>query len=102
MDFNTLCTEYVVDTRIVVGDIVRHFKREMLDPKEDKLQYLYRVEDIAYDCNHNNYVVVYKALYEDPLGITPRLYVRELKDFYSEVDHKKYPNIKQKYRFERV
>ena len=76
------------------GDIVQHFKRETVDPQTTT--YLYKIIGIATHSETRESMMVYKALYGDQ-----GLYVRPLEMFMSEVDHKKYPNIRQKYRFVR-
>lgn len=69
---------------IKVKGIYRHFKGDY-----------YIVEDIAIHCETSEKYVVYRGLY----GNT-ELYIRPYDMFLSEVDHEKYPNEKQKYRFE--
>lgn len=69
---------------IKVKSIYKHFKGD-----------LYLVEDIAIHSETKEKYVVYRALYEGA-----ELYIRPYDMFASEVDHEKYPNVKQKYRFE--
>lgn len=80
------------------GDIVRHFKRETLSEDDRKAnRYLYQIIGIATHSETREKMVVYQALYGD-FG----MFVRPLEMFMSEVDHEKYPEIRQKYRFEKV
>lgn len=80
------------------GDIVQHFKRETLN-KEALAQnkHLYKVIGTATHSETGEQMMVYKPLYDEQ-----GMYVRPLEMFLSEVDHEKYPQIKQKYRFEKV
>lgn len=55
----------------------------------------YKVVAIARDSENLEEKVIYRGEYEN----NP-LWIRSYKDFFSEVDHEKYPEIKQKYRFE--
>lgn len=85
-----------------VGDVVAHFKREISDTTKNPMIYLYIIESIAEHTETGEKLVIYKALYsDDQLGIHYGRYARPYDMFISEVDHEKYPDIKQKYRFER-
>ncbi|MBQ0071053.1 MAG: DUF1653 domain-containing protein [Spirochaetales bacterium] len=75
------------------GDIVQHFKRELVSPETSK--YIYRIVDFAGHTETGEKLVVYQALYGDY-----RTYARPYDMFMSEVDREKYPAIQQKYRFE--
>ena len=88
-------------TDIKIGDIVQHFKREILLDTNNAI-YLYRILDIAEHTETKEKLVIYQALYDsDAMGIHFGVYARPYDMFMSEVDHEKYPNIKQKYRFEK-
>lgn len=89
--------------RIKIGQVVQHFKRETVDCSNpaDKNLYLYRVLNIAEHTETKEKLVIYQALYDnDELGVHFGVYARPYEMFMSEVERDKYPNIKQKYRFE--
>lgn len=74
---------------IKVGDIVRHFKGVLYSI----------VSTEAYwheDSDEKERMVVYWS------HATGKTCIRPYNMFMSEVDHKKYPNVSQKYRFEKL
>ena len=85
------------------GDVVKHFKRETMSEeqlKENSKLYLYEIIGIARHTENEGKVVVYKPLYPTEVMNGVDFVVRPFDMFMSEVDHAKYPNISQKYRFE--
>lgn len=86
--------------RFRIGDVIRHFKRETVEDKSST-QYLYVLIGTAKHTETGEVLVLYKPLYNPPCLEGVDVAARPLDMFMSEVDHEKYPNIKQKYRFER-
>ncbi len=72
--------------KLKINAIYKHFKGDY-----------YLVIDVAKDSETKELMVVYRRLYGDMT-----LWVRPVDMFLSEVDHKKYPKLQQKYRFKLV
>lgn len=87
------------------GDIVQHFKRETISQEElekNPNKYLYEIIGTARHTESGEELMIYKPLYEIECVEGVDYAARPLDMFSSEVDHDKYPDINQKYRFEKV
>lgn len=73
-----------MEREVKLKRIYKHFKGDC-----------YLVEDIATHSETKEKYVVYRKLYGDG-----SLWIRPYDMFLSEVDHEKYPDVEQKYRFE--
>ena len=70
--------------KIKINRVYKHFKGDS-----------YLVIDVANHSETKEKYVVYRRLYGDG-----SLWIRPMSMFLSEVDHEKYPDVEQKYRFE--
>ena len=72
--------------KLKVGSVYRHFKGDV-----------YLVLGVGIHSETKEKYVIYKGLYGDF-----EVYLRPYDMFMSEVDHEKYPDVSEKYRFEEV
>jgi hypothetical protein len=76
--------------KVEVGKIYKHFKGHK-----------YKVLFIAYDSNYGLDDTKRLVIYQD-INSEDLIWARPIEEFTSLVDNKKYPDVKQKYRFEKI
>jgi len=69
--------------KLIIGGIYKHFKG-----------HIYKVLCVGKDADNLSEKVIYQNTEDE------KIWIRDKEEFLSPVDHEKYPNITQKYRFE--
>lgn len=87
-----------MDNRMSAQEQAAHYKENMIGKRYRHFKGgVYFVTDIAVHSEEEGLMVVYKSFNKPDLT-----WVRPLGMFTSEVDKEKYPNVKQKMRFELI
>ena len=88
----------MTDERMKVQEHVKAIKEDMIGYKYRHFKGgLYIVTNIAIHSESAEPMVIYRSAFDETL-----VWCRPLSMFLSEVDHDKYPDVKQKMRFERL
>ena len=84
-----------MNRKIQIGGMYRHFKG-----------FIVHVLELAKHTETGELLVIYECYAphfpEYEIDLNEDIYARPLEMFLSEVDHNKYPDVKQKYRFELI
>ena len=80
-----------MNRQVQIGGTYRHFKG-----------FIAKVITVAIHSETHEPLVVYKCTGKGDCDHADGIYARPIEMFLSEVDHEKYPDVKQKYRFELI
>lgn len=80
-----------MNRQVVIGGTYRHFKG-----------FIAKVLTVAIHSETQELLVVYECTGKGDCDHADGIYARPIEMFLSEVDHEKYPDVKQKYRFELI
>lgn len=97
------CGEKAINEKFFDNTLyLKHFKREILNVPDTNSDYIYKLLSVSTHSETKELLVNYEAMYEDEAKGIKLFHIcsRPIEMFISRVDTNKYPNIKQKYRFE--
>lgn len=99
--------ETVIERNVIFkpGDIVTHFKRELLDKEtliKRPFKHVYRIIGEGYSTDTESPVMIYEPL--DPEDkATFGFFTRPRKEFiFATVDKERYPDVQQEYKIEHI
>ena len=85
-----------MDYRLSSQNAAKHYKKMMVGKRYKHFKgAVYIVTDVAVHSENAELMVIYKSF-----DIPSLVWARPINMFLSEVDHGKYPDVKQKFRFE--